>query len=66
VRHFLRELGDAHAALHAHFSVVGPDLARDQFQQRRLARAVAADDADALVRLDREVDFSSSSGPPTE
>ena len=66
VRHFLREPRDAHAALDAHFARIGPDLARDQPQQRRLACAVAADDADALAALDREIACSSSSGPPTE
>ena len=54
MRHLLRELGDAHAVLHAQLAVIGTYLARDQAQQGGLARAVAPDHADALVALDRE------------
>ena len=57
LRHFLRELRDAHAALHAHLAIVGFDLTGEQAQQRRLAFAVAADDADAFVGLDRQIDL---------
>lgn len=57
MRHFLREPGHAHAALHAHLAIVGAQFARDQPQQRRLARAVATDDAHAFARLDHEVDL---------
>ena len=56
LRYFLRELGHAHAALRAHLAIVGLDLAGEQAQQRRFAFAVAADDADALARLDRQID----------
>ena len=56
LRHFLRELRDAHAALHAHLAVIGLDFTGEQAQQRRLAFAVAADDAHAFARIDRQVD----------
>ena len=57
LRYFLGEPRDAHAALHAHFAVVRLDLARKQAQQGGLAFAVAADNAHALVRLDRQIDM---------
>src|SRR6478752_140596 len=47
----------AHATLQADLAVVGHDLAAEQAQQRRLAFAVAADDADALIRFDRQIDL---------
>ena len=46
---------DAQAVLARDLAVVERDPARDDLQQRRLAGAVAADQADALAVVDREV-----------
>jgi len=56
LRYFLREPRNAHAALQANFAIVWLDLAGEQAQQGGFAFAIAADDADALVRLDRQID----------
>jgi hypothetical protein len=47
---------DHHAVLQAHLAVVGQDFAGQQPHQRGFARAVAADDADALAGFDGQVD----------
>ncbi len=52
----LEDRGDA--ATHGDASRRRPQRARDQLQQRRLAGAVAAQDADRLARLDRERDVA--------
>ena len=49
-RRFLRHPADAGGAGHVDAAVVGLQLARDQAQQRGLARAVAADEADLVPR----------------
>ena len=51
----LLQLAHADAALVADLAVVGLEPTRDKAQQRGLARAVAADQADPLSRLDSEV-----------
>ena len=53
-RHVLFEPRDAQAGLAPHRARVGNDFAADDLQQRRFARAVAADDAHALARLDQQ------------
>ena len=53
-RHVLFETRDAQSRLAPHRARVRNDLAADDLQQRRLARAVAADDAHALSRLDQQ------------
>ena len=45
-RRILRHRADAHAARHVDVAAVGLELALDQLQQGRFARAVAADQAD--------------------
>ena len=45
-------------ALHAHLAAVGPVDAGEALQQRALARAVAADDAEELALLDGDVDVA--------
>ena len=49
-RRFLRHPADAGGAGHVDAAVVGLQLAGDQAQQRGLARAVAADEADLVPR----------------
>src|SRR5690606_39002957 len=61
-RHLLPKAGDAYATLYAHFPVVRLQFAGQQLQQRRLAGAVAADQGDALARLDRQVDTFKQQG----
>ena len=51
-RRLLRHPADAGRARHVDAAVVGMDLARDQAQQRGLARAVAADEADLVPGRD--------------
>ena len=51
-RHVLHQPGDAQAGLRPDDAAVRRLIAADDLQQRRLARAVAADQADALARLD--------------
>ncbi len=51
--HLLRQAGDA--AFAGKHAVVGHELARQQPQQGGFTGAVAADDANALVALDRQV-----------
>ena len=46
---FLRHVGDAGVALYLHGAVVRPFHAGQDFQQGRLARAIAADQADPLL-----------------
>ena len=55
--HFLRKTRHAHAGLHPHLAIVRHDLAGEQAQQRRLARAIAADQRDPLAGLDRQLDI---------
>ena len=52
----LRQIADGRAGLHKAAAAVGFDEACDDFQQRRLAGAVAADQADAFRGGDRELD----------
>ena len=54
-QHVLLEPRDAQAGRAPDRSGVGRGLARDHFQQARLARAVAADERDALARLDAKI-----------
>ena len=56
LRHFLRETGDL-AAEGAHLAIVRADLPGHQPHQGGFAGAVAADDADALVGFDGEIDL---------
>lgn len=65
LRNLLLQPRDPHALLHAHFAVIGLELAGNQFHQGRFAGTVAADQGDTLTRLDRQVGFSSNNGPPT-
>src|SRR5207237_10875191 len=55
-RHVLLEPRDAQRWLTPDRSCVGGELAADNLQERRLAAAVAADDRQALARLDLERD----------
>src|SRR5690606_36244144 len=50
--HVLREVADHHAAVDHDLAVVGLLLAREQAEERRLAGAVRADEADLLAALD--------------
>ena len=52
-RGFLRDIADAAAARHLDAALVGFELLRDDLHQRRLARAVAADQPDARTRRQR-------------
>ena len=54
--YLLGQARNPHALGQHPLTVVGLEVAGDQFQQRRLALAVAAEQADALARLDRQVD----------
>ncbi len=56
LRYLLRHARHHDAVLDAHFAIVGMQLAGDQFHQGGFAFAVATDDADTLVRLDRQID----------
>ena len=49
----LGDVADARGARHRDRSAFGRELARDELQQRRLARAVAADEADLVPVGDR-------------
>ncbi len=49
----LLEIADAHGARDLDLAVVGLEEPRDQLEQRALAAAVAADEADALAFMDR-------------
>ena len=51
----LVEIGDPRAAAARHLAAVGSLEAGEDLQQRRLAAAVRADDADPRLRLDRQV-----------
>ncbi|XUP29677.1 hypothetical protein WCN79_11680 [Xanthomonas axonopodis pv. vasculorum] len=48
--------------MHAHFTIVGLELAGDQFHQGRFAGTIAADQGDTLARLDCEVGFFQQQG----
>ncbi len=52
----LRQIADGRAGLHEARAAVGLDQAGGDLQQRRFARAVAADQADALARRHRQLD----------
>ena len=52
----LAQQGDAGAGVEAHVAVVGPVEAGEQAQQRGLADAVGADEADALAGVQLEAD----------
>ena len=52
----LRQVADGGARLHEALAAVGLDQSRRDLEQRRLARAVAPDEADALSRRDGEID----------
>ena len=52
----LRQVADGGARLHEARAAIGLDQAGGDLQQRRLARAVAADEAHALARRDRQLD----------
>ena len=54
-RGFLGDAGDAHASRDVDVALVGFDLALDRGKQRRLAGAVAADDAHAPASVKGEV-----------
>ena len=54
LRHLLRHLADAPARRHGDVAGVGVQPVGEQREQRRLAGAVAADQADLLARLDGE------------
>ena len=60
--HLLREPGDAQALLADHLPLVRLELALDQPEQRALALAVAAQQADPLAPLDRPVDVIQQPG----
>ena len=51
----LRHIGDAHTLLHVQRAIVRPLHPRQNFQQGRLACAVAANQANALRDFEREV-----------
>jgi hypothetical protein len=55
LREGLVEPADPETRAHANPAVVGRKRPRDELEQRGLAGAVAADQADALARLDAEV-----------
>src|SRR4051794_41128380 len=50
-RHVLREAADAQRRLMPDRAVLGRELTADDPEQRRLAGAIAADDADTLARF---------------
>ena len=50
----LRDIRNAHAVLYLQRAIVGMRQAAQDFQQRRLARTVAANQPDALVRFQRQ------------
>ena len=52
---FLRDVGDANALLYVERTVIWAIHPGQNFEQRRFARAVATDQADALRCLQREV-----------
>ena len=52
----LRQVADAGARLHEALAAIGLDQPGGDLQQRRLARAVAADEAHALARRHRQLD----------
>src|SRR6185436_10189478 len=54
LRHLLRHFADAPARRHRHVAGVGVQPAGEEREERRLAGAVAADEADLLPRLDSE------------
>ncbi len=56
-RRFLRHGGDAQVLGHGHLADVAVQLAEDRREQRRLAGAVAADQARVPAGIDRERDF---------
>ena len=56
LRYFLLQPRDPAAAFDPHLAVIGPEVAGQQFQQGRLAGAVAADQGDALAGIDGKVD----------
>ena len=53
-RHFLHHGGDAQTLLAHQLAAIGQNLAGDDLEQRRLAFAVAADDANALAPVEAE------------
>ena len=55
-RHFLPQGREYCARLAKHLARVSLELARDDFHQRGLARAVAADETDALAAINLEID----------
>ena len=54
--HRLRQVADRALAVDRHGARRGLHFARDQAQQRRLARAVAADQTDTVLRIDQKGD----------
>jgi len=58
----LRQIADGHAWLHETAAGIGIDLADGDLKQRRLAGAVAADEAQPFGRADREVRASEQRG----
>ena len=54
--HHLRQVADRALAVDRHGARRGLHFARDQAQQRRLARAVAADQTDTVLRIDQKGD----------
>ena len=54
LRHLLRHFADSPARRHGHVAGVGVQAVGEEREQRRLAGAVAADEADLLARLDGE------------
>jgi hypothetical protein len=52
----LRQVANARPRLHEQLAVVGLDQPGGDLQQRRLARAVATHEADALARRHRHLD----------
>ncbi|GFZ92662.1 hypothetical protein GCM10011408_10270 [Dyella caseinilytica] len=60
--HLLRHACDNDAVLYAHFAIIGVQFAGDQLHQSGFPLAVAANDAHALVGLDREVDMFKQEG----
>jgi len=53
---FLRQIADGRTGLHEAAAAVGFDEARRDLQQRRFARAIAADQAHPLGRGHRQFD----------
>src|SRR5690606_33734347 len=52
---FLFDQCDLQAVHHRELAIVEREPARKHFEQRRLSRAIATDEADALVALDRQL-----------